>query len=101
MFVYNVSIRLEPGIEPEWVQWMRNVHIPDVLATGLFSGHQFFELLEPSEDEGKHYIVQYFLEQEQQYHEYLHTFAPELRQKAFDRFGDRFIAFRSFMKKYD
>jgi hypothetical protein len=45
MIVYNVSIKIDPGIEKDWIAWNKKEHIADVLSTGFFSGHKFFRLL--------------------------------------------------------
>ena len=51
MISYNVSITIEPDIEYEWVQWMKEHHIPRVMDTGCFVFHDFYKLLKPSEEE--------------------------------------------------
>ena len=60
MIVYNITIKIEPSIEKDWIDWQKKEHIPDVMATGLFTGFKFFRLLEADETEGITYVVQYF-----------------------------------------
>ena len=38
MYIYNVTITLEPEIEAQWLDWMQQHHIPAMLATKKFSG---------------------------------------------------------------
>lgn len=100
MFIYNVSIKLIPSIEKEWLQWMKEEHMNEVIATGMFDTAQLFELLEPKDEEdGKTYIAQYFTDSEERYKNYIDQFAPALREKGYEKFGNQFIAFRSIMKK--
>jgi hypothetical protein len=97
-FIYNVSIKVTLEISDAWLKWMKEVHIDEVIATNMFDSYSFFELLEPSDDESKTFIVQYNTDSESRYKQYIREFAPQLRQNGYDLFGDNFIAFRSIMR---
>lgn len=99
MYIYNVTIKVHPDIEQEWLQWMKSTHINEVIETGMFDDYTFCELIEPADDEAKTFVVQYLTDSESRYQQYIQTFAPLLRQKGYDRFSDKFIAFRTVMKK--
>ncbi|HYM92957.1 MAG TPA: DUF4286 family protein [Chitinophagaceae bacterium] len=98
MIVYNISIKISPEIEKEWIQWQREEHIPDILKTGLFSDFKFYRLLEQDQEEGVTFVVQYFSPSVANYNRYIEEFAPLFRQKTFERWGDKFIAFRTVME---
>lgn len=98
MFVYNVTVKIMHAIEAEWLQWMKEEHIPEVLATNMFHDFKLLHLEEPLDEEGITYIVQYFTNSRDKYQHYIAQFAPGLRNKGFARFGDQFIAFRTFMR---
>lgn len=98
MIVYNITIKIEPAIEKAWIQWQKEEHIPEIMATGCFEKYQFYKLLEQGEEDGITYIVQYFADSENQYNKYITEKAPILRQKALQKWGDRFIAFRTVMQ---
>ena len=38
MIIYNVTINIEEAATAEWLAWMQETHIPDVIATGKFAG---------------------------------------------------------------
>jgi hypothetical protein len=99
MIVYNISIKIHRSIEPEWISWQKEEHIPEIMSSGQFTEYRFYKLLEQDEqDDGITYVVQYFAPSLQHYQHYIDTMAPALRQKAFDKWGNRFIAFRSLMQ---
>ena len=58
MIIYRVEITIEPGIEAEWLDWMKRVHVPDVLRTGCFSDCRIHKVLEAAEEEPI-YVMQY------------------------------------------
>ena len=96
--IYNVTIKVESSIADSWLQWLLEAHIPDVMATGCFSTYKLVRLLEVDESEGPTYAVQYVAEAKALYNRYITKFAEDLRQKTYDKWGQRFIAFRSVMQ---
>jgi hypothetical protein len=98
MLIYNVTIKISNNIHSAWLAWMKNEHIPEVLATGCFSKATLVKLLEVDDSEGPTYAAQYLADTREQYDAYLNTHAAILRQKSFEKWGNEFIAFRSLMQ---
>jgi hypothetical protein len=98
MFIYNVTIKVQESIKTEWLRWLREEHIPEVIDTGCFKQATILRLLETDDTEGPTYAIQYLAESKALYNLYIEKFAGALRQKSFDKWGDKFIAFRSVMQ---
>ncbi len=101
MYIYNVTIKIENAIQSKWLQWMELIHIPEVMATELFTHFKFCQLIEPANephDNSFTYVVQYFANTKEHYDTYINDFAPALRQKSFEAFGNSFIGFRSLLQ---
>lgn len=98
MFIYNVTIKVDWSIHEAWVQWMLHEHMPEVINTGWFTHSQFVRLLETDEKAGPTYATQYFAEGKPDYNRYIEIYSATMRQRSFDKWGDRFIAFRSLMQ---
>jgi hypothetical protein len=98
MIVYNVTIKIANAIHAEWLQWLKEEHVPEVIQTRCFTHATILRLLEVDDAEGPTYTIQYFAESKGLYNSYIETHAPVLRQKNFDKWGDQFIAFRSVMQ---
>ena len=98
MVIYNVTIKVDQAIAVEWLQWMLDVHIPDVLKTKCFSNFRVVRLLETDDTEGPTYAIQYEAESKSDYNRYIELHANEMRKRTMDKWGDRFIAFRSLME---
>ena len=98
MFIYNVTIKIQNPIHKEWLQWLKEEHVPDVMATVCFSKATIVRLLEVDDTEGPTYAIQYLAESKALYNHYIEKFAGTMRQKSFDKWGDKFIAFRSVMQ---
>lgn len=101
MFIYNVTIKVEAAIADEWLQWLKEQHIPEVMATGCFETYKIVRLLEIDDSEGPTYAVQYHALSKALYNRYIMKYADALRQKSYDQWGQRFTAFRSLMQMID
>jgi hypothetical protein len=98
MFIYNVTVKVEHSIAAEWLTWLKTEHIPEVIGTGCFTSAKILELLENADEEGLTFAIQYQAATKEDYDRYLEVHANPLRQKSYDKWGDRFMAFRTLMK---
>jgi len=97
MFLYNVTLILEDAAAEEWLQWMQDIHIPEVMATGLFVSNRLLKVVD-SPNEGVTYCTQYVVETLDNYNKYQETFAPALQAELNEKFKNRFVAYRSLME---
>lgn len=100
MIIYNVTCVIEEQIENEWLEWMQSEHIPEVLATQLFTESKILKIINLSEE--KHeisYAIQYRCNSINELTLYREKFGPGLQQKTKEKFGDRFIAFRTVLEE--
>ena len=98
MIIYNVTTQVNWKIHEAWLEWMKTEHIPEVLATGLFTHHRLLRLIEVDETEGPTYAIQYFTSVREKYEQYINSHAKELREKVLVKWGDQVFAFRSLME---
>lgn len=98
MIVYNITIKILPAIETEWVAWQQQEHIPDVMASRRFTSYKFYKLLGQDEKDGITYVVQYVAASLADYEHYINNTAPLLRNKAIEKWNNQFIAFRTVME---
>jgi hypothetical protein len=100
MIIYNVTINVEDDVREEWLEWMQEVHIPDVMSRGFFIDHSFSKLLDRQEDEtGTTYVIQYLCESMEHYEKYRDEHAPQLQAETQKNFAGKFVAFRTLMEK--
>ncbi len=100
MVVYNVTVNIEEDVEKDWINWMKTVHIPEVMQTGCFNGHKFLRLLnENPEATGVTYAIQYFLDSVAELNNYLDNYASDLQAKSHGRYPNKFVAFRTFLEE--
>ena len=93
---------MEKTMAPEWLQWMQDVHIPEVMATGCFLSYRILKVLtNATDDEGVNYSIQYDAASMADYERYRDLFAPSMQQQTRERYGDRLLAFRTLLEVVD
>lgn len=100
MIIYNVTINVEDDVCETWVTWMKETHIPQVMATGFFTSFSFNKLLSRQEDEtGTTFVIQYTAPSMDDYEAYQANHAPALQAETKRLFEGKFVAFRTLMEK--
>ena len=99
MVIYNVTTGVDRAIELEWLEWMREIHIPEVMRTKMFVGFKFYKVLTTEDDGTVSYAVQYSARSLGDIDLYLEKFAPSLRNESKKKFGDRQAAFRTVLEE--
>ena len=94
MIIYNVTSNIEDGAHDQWMEWMMEKHIPDILDTGKFYKIKILKVLS-QEDHGTTYSVQYFADSREKLEQYYKDHSPKMRADAADRFGEKVLAFRT------
>ena len=78
---------------------MREVHVPEVIATGCFTENKMMRLLDPpADEEGVTYAIQYFCKNMETLRHYWKNFAPALQADHTQRYEGKFVAFRTVME---
>ena len=95
MLIYNVTINIDDTVHDEWLLWMKDKHIPDMLATGKFSHAKMTKVLVEEDLGGTTYSVQYTTKDRDTLDRNYKENAQILRQDALKRFADKFVAFRT------
>ncbi len=99
MLLYNVTVKVENEIAEDWLQWMREQHVLDVLRTGLFLQARITRLLhQEDEDEGQTFAIQYSLPNASAMERYQRDFAPQLQKAHTERYEGKFVAFRTLLE---
>ena len=94
MYIYNVTINVENDIHQKWLDWMKNSHIPAMLATQKFSKALMTKVMVEEQMGGITYSVQYTTDSKQTLQRYYTQDATTLRAQS-KQFEGKFEAFRT------
>ena len=98
MYIYNVTTQVKEFIHVEWLEWMRNDFIPEMIATELFSHYRIVKILDIDESDGPTYAIQYFTDNRAKYDQFVQIYSDKLSQKAIEKWKDKIFSFRSLME---
>lgn len=97
MIIYNVTINIDEDIHDEWLQWMKEVHIPDVMNTGLFESNKICRI-HAEEEGGRSYSIQYECKDMDTLEQYQTIHAPKLQRAHTAKYQGKFAAFRTLLE---
>jgi hypothetical protein len=97
MILYNITVNIDYDVHDDWMKWMKEVHIPDVMNTGLFIENKICRII-AEEEGGKSYSIQYLCKDMETYERYQQEFATELQKEHTRRYYGKFVAFRTLLK---
>ena len=97
MIIYNVTVNIEDDVHHEWLKWLKEKHVPDVMKTGCFVENKICKLL-VREEAGTSYSIQYTCNSMDDYQRYQREHAPRLQKEHADKYANKFVAFRTLME---
>ena len=95
MIIYNVTINIDDSVHDQWLAWMMEEHIPQMMETGKFYKAKIVKVLVVEEMGGTTYSIQYFTENKETLEAYYKEDAPKMREEGQKLFGDKMLAFRT------
>jgi len=96
--IYNVTTKVDQSIAPQWLAWMKDEHIPDLIATGCFTDALILQITEVDDSEGPTYAVQYSSPSRALYNRYIEMYSVSMQKKAEARWGALTISFRTVLR---
>ena len=101
MIIYNVTVSINHDVHDEWVKWMKDFHIPEVMATGYFLENRFAKVLLVDEEDGITYSVQYLCKNMADLQIYQGSHAQRLQAEVKEKFDGKYAAFRTVLEMVD
>ncbi len=96
--LYSVTVKIDNQVHDDWLEWMKKVHIPDVMATEMFESSRICRILSQDESEGVSYSIQYICPNMKTLQQYSAKFAIKLQQEHADRYKNKYVAFRTLLE---
>jgi hypothetical protein len=96
--IYNVTVKVSSDSCNNWLKWMHEVHIPEVMASACFKSFRLLHLEGYDDDEGITYAIQYICPSAELFAIYQKDHAPALQKKHQHAFDGKFVAFRTILR---
>lgn len=101
MVIYNVTVNIDASVEQKWLHWMRNKHIPEMLALGKFIKAKLCRVLVNEEMGGITYAIQYTTDSLDSLKSYYEENADSMRKEGMQLFANKLVAFRTELEVID
>lgn len=98
MIIYNITTLVSWAVHDDWKDWMIKEHIPQMIATQLFTHHRMVRLLEVNEDDGPTYALQLYVSNLTNFNLYREKHLDEFERKQKHAFGNQAVSFASLME---
>ena len=98
MIVYNVTINIDNEFAGDFIDWMQNTHIPDVIATGQFLSYKILKLISEEDNGGTTFAIQYFLDAMDNLEHYQTFHSKRLQADLKSRYEGKYVAFRTVLE---
>ena len=94
MVIYNVTLSIDTSVSSEWLAWMRQTHMVEIMKTGCFMECRLSKV--HGEEEGGHtYSVMYLAKGQYDLDRYNTSYAQAMQKSHADLFAGKFSAFRT------
>lgn len=100
MYIYNVTVNIDDDVHNEWLNWMREKHIPDVMNTGCFVENRLVKVINV-EDKGHTYSFQYTFKEMKDIERYQKEFSQAMQADVKKKYEGKFAAFRTLLEIID
>ena len=98
MIICNMTMQVGWNIHDDWIQWMKEAHLPSVMETGSFERYQWSKIKEIDETDGPSYCIQFFVTDEATLKNYLAYEAGVHDEYLKERWGTDCLIFRTIME---
>lgn len=95
MIIYNVTTNIDNSVHDQWVLWMKETHIPNILATGKFIKAKMCKVMIEEDMGGVTYSVQYTVSSKTILEAYYKENADTLQGEMMRKFPNKYVAFRT------
>lgn len=96
--VYNVTVKISNMVAKEWLSWMKETHIPDVMMTGKFLEWRIQRILGDEDPEASTFAIQYIAPSMDEFLDYNQHHAKALQEEHTARYEGKYVAFRTLME---
>lgn len=98
MILFNETVSIDNAVAQEWLEWMKETHIPEVMATTYFIKYQIAKVMEEEDTGGTTFAVQYFARHLDDLHEYHRDHDHAMQAKMQAKYAGKYAAFRTVLE---
>ena len=99
MILFNITVNISLAAEKDWLRFMKEVHIPEIMASGLPLETKLLRLLTEIDNEGVTYTNQFIFRTMEDFLAYQTNYQAELQDKHHQKFNGQYVSFRTLLEE--
>ncbi len=99
MLFHNITYNIDINAEADFLDWMRNTHIPNVMLSGFPKSFQILKLLTEIDNGGVTYSVQYFFDSIEGFEVYENDYLDDFNFAVDKRYRGKYVFFASLLQE--
>ena len=99
MILFNITVNISHAAEKEWLKYMKETHIPAIMASGLPVETKLLRLLTEIENEGATYTNQFIFRTMEDFMAYQTEFQADLQERHHEKFNGQYVSFRTLLEE--
>ena len=99
MILFNTTVIISNSAESDWLEWMKNTQIPDVMDTGLPAEYRLYRLVTDIDQEGTTYTCQYLFSSMAAYEVYSIEYQEFFNGELYQKFKDQHFCFQTVLEE--
>ena len=96
MLLFNVTVIVEEASATEWLNWMKDIHIPQLMETESFVSYRLLKIVD-SPNEGVSYCVQFVAENQEKHQNYLDLHEQHFIGDMYAKYPNKLVTFSTLM----
>ncbi|HEY0298027.1 MAG TPA: DUF4286 family protein [Arachidicoccus sp.] len=98
MYLYNITIKVDWSIHDDWLRWMNEEHIAQILSYNNFHRYSLYKILNIDESDGPTYALQLFAESKALYNSFIEIHLHSINQIQKEHWGSKMLSFSTLME---
>jgi hypothetical protein len=99
MIISNITYSIDKTLEQDFLEWLKAVHIPDVMMTLKPKSYKIMRLLTEIENAGATFSVQYNFESLEDFEVFENEFQEDLNYEVYKRYNGHYVLFPSLLEE--
>jgi Domain of unknown function (DUF4286) len=99
MLLYNITYNIDKNEENDFLSWMQDVHIQEVMITGFPKSFKILKLLTEIDNGGVTYSIQYNFDSKDGFEVFENDYLDDLHDKVDKRYRGKYVHFASLLEE--
>ncbi|TLU98724.1 DUF4286 family protein [Dyadobacter luticola] len=99
MIIYNITVNISYDAEKDWLHYMKQIHIPAILETGIPNECKLLRLLTEIDNEGSTYTTQFSFLTMEDFLAYQTGYQADFQERHHELFNGKYVSFRTLLEE--